>query len=412
MNNLVIDLIIFIITICFVILPKFHIPLPSEIGDKSMIHIFEICLRIFNEYLGTIVGYFWGHEGRVRLARFITKTAFIIKPLKPKWLNIFNKNISNVECRVYQPKGKHKKNDHAIIFIPGGGWCFLEPNFYDQVIFQIIKRLGCFVISINYSKAPENIFPCAVNECDRVVEEFCTNIYKEYNIDPTKIVLMGDSAGGNLATVAAQKSMRRGNKYLKCQVLIYPLTSCLDFKSPSYQKYYNEYLHTAILHPMAMARGILLYTGCKKTEENAYKILRNQHVSKKIRYSKNYIDFLDHNNLPLELISIKSYTRPKIYEEDEDLSNIFAHFALNPDFAPIVAEDLHNMPNTFIGTCGFDILRDDGMLYGSKLKKFGIPVVNKYYPKGIHGTLNMPFSSTQKEMVNDICEYLEKQLND
>uniref|UniRef100_A0A0N5B920 Abhydrolase_3 domain-containing protein n=1 Tax=Strongyloides papillosus TaxID=174720 RepID=A0A0N5B920_STREA len=411
MNNLVIDLIIFLITICAVILPKFHIPLPAEIGDKSMIHIFEICLRIFNEYLGTVVGYFWGHEGRVWLARILTKTAFLLKPSKPKWLTVTNKKIAGVECRIYEPKGRHRKSDSAIIFVAGGGWCFLEPAFYDQVIYDMIKRLGCVFVSINYSKAPEKVFPTAVNECDRVVEEFCSRTYEEYGVNPHKIGIMGDSAGGNLATVAVQKAMRRGHKYIKFQVLIYPLTSCLDFKSPSYQKYYNEYIHTAILHPMAMARGILLYTGCPTTEENAYRILRNQHVPNELRYSKEYVEFLDHNNLPMEVMSMKSYIRPKQYDEVEELSKIFSQFASNPDFAPLVAEDLHNMPNTFVGTCGFDILRDDGMLYAKKLEKFGVPVVNKYYPKGIHGTLNMPFSDTQKEMLKDICEYVEEQFD-
>uniref|UniRef100_A0A0N4Z143 Abhydrolase_3 domain-containing protein n=1 Tax=Parastrongyloides trichosuri TaxID=131310 RepID=A0A0N4Z143_PARTI len=410
MDYVIFDIIIFVLTICVVILPKFHIPLPEEIGDKPIIHVFELSLRIFNEYLGTIVAYFWGHEGRVWLARILTKMAFIIKPPCPRWLSISNIKISGIECRLYQPNGKYRKNDHAIIFIAGGGWCFLEPSFYDQVLYGIIKRLGCMVISINYSKAPEKVFPCAVNECDSVVEEFCSKKYKEYNIDPTKITIMGDSAGGNLATVVAQKAMRRGHRYFKCQVLIYPLTSCLDFKSPSYQKYYNEYIHTAILHPMAMARGILLYTGCPTTEENAYRILRNQHVPNEIRYSDNYVASLEHNNLPLELLPKNSYAKPKQYKEDEDLSKIFEKFATNPDFAPLVAEDLENMPNTFIGTCGYDILRDDGILYGKKLERFGIPVVNKYYPKGIHGTFNMTFSASQKEMINDICEYIEEQM--
>uniref|UniRef100_A0AC35U151 Abhydrolase_3 domain-containing protein n=1 Tax=Rhabditophanes sp. KR3021 TaxID=114890 RepID=A0AC35U151_9BILA len=410
MMEYVFDFSLFLITISILIFPLLHIPLPHGIGDKSKVYIMEISLRFFNEYLGHVVGYF-GHEARVTLARILTGIATYAKPPRPRWLKITNRVINGVQCRIYEPLGKFKKNKNGMIFIPGGGFCFLSPEMYDSVFFSFIKRMGFVVIAVNYSKAPEAKFPTSINESEAVTKEFATNLYKEYDVDPTQICICGDSAGGTIATAVAQRLMRAKKTYIRTQVLIYPITSLMDFQSPSYQRYYNEYKHTALLHPLAMARGVLLYSGCPTTEENAYKILRNQHISDKVRESLEYKETFNHENMPAEFLDKPIYYKPKEVKEDGELSALFEQFALNPDFAPIMAKDLHGLPPTLICNTGYDIIRDDGFQYAAKLKKCGVPTEHKYYEKGIHGTFNMPFSKIQKQMLNDICDYLDKQFS-
>lgn len=59
---------------------------------------------------------------------------------------------------------------------------------------------------------------------------------------------------------------------------------------------------------------------------------------------------------------------------------------------------------------GIDILRDEGIMYVKHLQKFNVPVEWKYYPTAYHGVINMPFSKTKKKMLNDIIEYINKQI--
>lgn len=70
---------------------------------------------------------------------------------------------------------------------------------------------GCLHLIYSYRLAPEHIFPAGLNDCEAAVISFLTEHYKEHHVDPSKVVIMGDSAGGNLATVVAQKLRNKPN---------------------------------------------------------------------------------------------------------------------------------------------------------------------------------------------------------
>lgn len=91
---------------------------------------------------------------------------------------------------------------------------------------------------------------------------------------------MGDSAGGNLATVVCQRLLRQKRAYVRCQVLINPVTHALDFRSSSYQDYYRSCKDTALLDPSTLAMWYLLYLGMKPTRRNIRSVLQNGHFSK------------------------------------------------------------------------------------------------------------------------------------
>ncbi len=65
------------------------------------------------------------------------------------------------------------------------------------------------VISVEYRLAPENKFPAAVDDCENAAVHLMEVKCKELNVDPKKVIVMGDSAGGNLSAVVAQRLKRR-----------------------------------------------------------------------------------------------------------------------------------------------------------------------------------------------------------
>jgi acetyl esterase len=98
------------------------------------------------------------------------------------------------------------------------------------------------VISVDYRLAPENKYPAAVNDA-YAATQFIAEHPAEFGIDPNRIAVGGDSAGGNLATVVALLSRERGGPRLKFQLLIYPVVDFYD-QSPSMQQYSQGYFLT------------------------------------------------------------------------------------------------------------------------------------------------------------------------
>lgn len=75
---------------------------------------------------------------------------------------------------------------------------------------SLARRLGLCVVSIDYSLSPEAKFPTALIECERVVEELWRERWTGYGVDPRRVALMGDSAGGNLCAVLCQRALKAG----------------------------------------------------------------------------------------------------------------------------------------------------------------------------------------------------------
>lgn len=65
------------------------------------------------------------------------------------------------------------------------------------------------IISVDYRRSPEFPYPIPVDDCEVVYRELVTMNYKRFGIDPKQIIIMGDSAGGNISTVLAQRQLRK-----------------------------------------------------------------------------------------------------------------------------------------------------------------------------------------------------------
>ena len=148
-----------------------------------------------------------------------------------------------VPVRVYRPVEAAKGEVlPALVYYHGGGWVIGDLDTHDVVCRQLANGARCMVFSVEYRLAPEAPFPAAVDDCVAVTRHIATHA-GELGIDPKRIAVGGDSAGGNLATVVCLDARDTG-KPLPCfQLLVYPAT---DQRSghPSHVRNAEGYLLT------------------------------------------------------------------------------------------------------------------------------------------------------------------------
>ncbi len=142
----------------------------------------------------------------------------------------------NIHVRVYTPKNASGMLP-GIVYYHGGGWVIAGIDTYDASARALAEKTGAVVVSVAYRQAPEHKFPTAHNDSFAAYKWVVDNA-KSLNINPDKIAVAGESAGGNLA--AAVSMMARDNKVKMPvhQLLVYPIASG-DLNSESYQEYAN-----------------------------------------------------------------------------------------------------------------------------------------------------------------------------
>lgn len=143
-----------------------------------------------------------------------------------------------VPVRVYRPS-----EDAAlpvVVFFHGGGWTIGSIDDYDATARQIANRSGAIVVSVGYRLAPEHPFPAPLDDC-WAATTWVAEHAAELGGDPSSLALMGDSAGGNLAAVIAQRCAREGGPRPALQVLVYPVVDC-DLDTGSYRANGKGYL--------------------------------------------------------------------------------------------------------------------------------------------------------------------------
>ncbi|MFA5488780.1 MAG: alpha/beta hydrolase [Candidimonas sp.] len=124
-----------------------------------------------------------------------------------------------VPVRIYRKPGSG--NTGCVIYMHGGGWTKGDVDSSDSMAWGLCDVSNAVVISVGYRLAPEHVFPAAFNDSYGVLEWAHANA-KELGIDTNKIVLAGDSAGGNLTAALSIASRDDGGPKVAAQVVIYP----------------------------------------------------------------------------------------------------------------------------------------------------------------------------------------------
>lgn len=127
-----------------------------------------------------------------------------------------------IPIRLYTPE--NAQNAPVIAFYHGGGFVIGNLTSHDKVCRRLCKMNQAFVVAVDYRLAPEHKFPAAVEDCYDATKWVSENIGK-YGGNPAKLIVMGDSAGGNLAAVTAIQARDLGTPKIAAQVLVYPVTN-------------------------------------------------------------------------------------------------------------------------------------------------------------------------------------------
>lgn len=135
----------------------------------------------------------------------------------------------DIPIRIYTPE--NASNAPVIAFYHGGGFVIGNLNTHDKICRRLCKMNQAFVVAVDYRLAPEHKFPAAVEDCYDATKWVGENIAK-YGGNPEKIIVLGDSAGGNLAAVTAIQARDLGTPKIAAQVLVYPTVDA-QMKHPS-----------------------------------------------------------------------------------------------------------------------------------------------------------------------------------
>ena len=262
-------------------------------------------------------------------------------------IDIFTEAAGTVSVRLVRP---HDSNETlpVILYLHGGGWILGDKETHDMLIRKLANCTNSVVVFVNYSRSPEAVYPMALNQAYGVLE-YLYNNPEEFNIDPDRIVIAGDSAGGNLATSVALKSLRSGGPRILFQALLYPVTDA-NMDSDSYKLFKDGPWLT------------------KKSMEwfwNAY--------------------------LPDKRLKNDIYVSP----------------------LRACIDDLAGMPSALIITAENDVLRDEGEAYARKLDSAGVDVLNVRMNGTIHDFLMLNALSETPQAKGALmlaCNMLKKAL--
>lgn len=157
--------------------------------------------------------------------------------------------------RIYRPAGTESGAAPVVVFFHGGGFVAGDLDTHDGTARMHAVDAGAVVVSVDYRLAPEHPFPAAVEDA-LAATEWVSAQAAELGVDPGRLAVAGDSAGGNLAAVVSQLARDAGGPAIAFQLLWYPATT-YDGSLPSF----TENAHAPIIDSDAIAALTLAYAG-------------------------------------------------------------------------------------------------------------------------------------------------------
>lgn len=240
----------------------------------------------------------------------------------PSKVNVSKRNIivdgKKISINIVRPSNNNSLLP-AFMFFHGGGWILGDFATHERLVRDLVLCTNAVAIFVNYTPSPEASYGIAINQAYDATRWVAEN-GKEINIDGSKISVIGNSAGGNMATVVALMSKMKNGPKICSQILLWPITDC-NFNTISYKKFGKDRFLT---------KDMMIW-------------------------------FWDNYTKDLK-------QRKEIYA--------------SPLQATLL--QLTGLPPTLIQTAENDILRDEGEAYGRKLEAAGVNVTVVRYNGMIH----------------------------
>jgi len=141
-----------------------------------------------------------------------------------------DRTAGEVPIRIYAPVAAAPAARPVVVYFHGGGFVFGDLRGGDWMCSRVSRYLGAVVVSVEYRLAPSFPFPAAVDDCYAALC-WTTEHATELGGDPSRLAVMGESAGGNLAAVACLQAREGGGPDIRHQALLYPVVSGEDSES-------------------------------------------------------------------------------------------------------------------------------------------------------------------------------------
>jgi acetyl esterase len=162
------------------------------------------------------------------------------QPEPPAMAEVRDLDAGGVPARLVRPRGGTLP---LLVYFHGGGWVIGDLDTHDVLCRCLAAAAGCAVLAVDYRMGPEHRFPAAVHDCVAALRWARANA-AALGIDPARIAVGGDSAGGNLAAVACLVEREAGAPQPLLQLLIYPATD-MRAVAPSHAANGQGYLLTS-----------------------------------------------------------------------------------------------------------------------------------------------------------------------
>jgi acetyl esterase/lipase len=385
-------------------------PLPADFPQPIKYKL--ICLGADSLYY---VGHFlekFGIMHRInvtRLAYHISMGIFNVRDPNDGIL-VSDQLVENrVPIRIYRPQNLSAEALHpCILYFHGGGYLIGTADVLEPITYLLSKNTNYIVIYTEFRLIPEHKYPAAVDDSLLVVK-YLISKHKEYNVDLNKLIIMGDSAGGNLAAVISQTLLKHKIARPKLQALIYPLLQLFDLTLPSYQAVLKKRLLGTIDHEN-FKNFFYYYTGYEVDDS----IFANGHTTKQQKES------------PLAHYVSRQFLQKSVHYNDNsvcqrsllnDTTEKYASMSqilLSSNVSPLLVDDsflLENTPMfTYVVTTGMDILRDDGFIYVERLRHLGLHVVHDHFEHLFHGTLSLLHGPLRFDASHDLLSIISKKI--
>jgi acetyl esterase len=242
-----------------------------------------------------------------------------------------------VPLRLYRPEGLSTEAP-VLVYFHGGGWTIGDLDTHDVLCRELATGANCAVVAVDYRLGPEHRFPAAVDDA-LAATRWVQGQAAALGIDPARLALGGDSAGGNLAAVVALALRDEGGDapLPRLQLLIYPATD-MRCGAPSHQHNGDGYLLT---------RDSIAY-------------FRGHYVAE-----------------PSQWADWRA--------------------------SPLLHPDLSGLPAALVLTAGFDPLRDEGRAYADALSAAGTSAQYICFERQIHGFITMGRVIPEARIAVDLC---------
>jgi acetyl esterase/lipase len=168
-----------------------------------------------------------------------TQAGEIFKPaVDEEWITVSGGPNGAVEVRVVRPPGTTGTLP-VVLYIHGAGWVFGNAHTHDRLVRELCVGTGAAVVFPEYDLSPEVRYPVAIEE-EYAVAQWIVSDGAAKGLDASRMVICGDSVGGNMAAALTIMAKRRGDVTFRAQALLYPVTDA-SFETDSYHQFAEGY---------------------------------------------------------------------------------------------------------------------------------------------------------------------------